>query len=71
MKLDVEHIDPKDGQTGVIKLTLNKTISLPTEIILKGKDAIADYINDRLEDNPGYFGWFDEGDIEVLQQVKE
>ena len=51
---------------GIIKISMELTI--PTEIIDSGKEAIADYLNTQLYTDPEFFGDFGHENVTVTQR---
>jgi hypothetical protein len=56
----------EDEKIGYIKLTLE--LALPCSE-MTSKEAIAQYLNDKLAEDPEFFGWFGEENIEITHPV--
>ena len=49
---------------GEVKLTVH--LALPCSE-MTSKEAVVKYLNQKLADDPEYFGWFDEENVEITQ----
>lgn len=54
-----------EEKIGLIDIKME--LAIPTEVILKGKEAIANYLNSKLYEDPEFFGDFGEENVIVKQ----